>query len=216
MIHQLTFAVAFGIAIAGSALAQDLAPTLGKPGKQLLKESFDGPETPKGWTTNTGAMKIHDGTLRLSELAADKHIGAFRKALPIQNMAIQFDFMFDGAKAFNIGFDPAAGELKKKGHLYAITVTPNGWSIVENNDKANPESKPVTHAGEKTKFESGKWYTLLLENKGEEVVATIQGMKPLKAKAADFKVKKPALVFRAGGPDAAGVCIDNLSVWELE
>ncbi len=97
-----------------------------------------------------------------------------------------------------------------------MVITPVGWSIVEQIDKANPESKSKMHAKETAKFESGKWYTLLLENKGEEVVATIQGMKPLKAKAADFKVKKPTLVFRAGGPDENGVCIDNLRVWELE
>ncbi len=97
----------FTIAITYSTRAEDLVPTLGKKGAELLSESFDGKDIPKGWSSNTGVMKVHDGTLRLSELAADKHIGAFRKTLVIQNMAIQLDFMFDGAKVFNLGFDPA-------------------------------------------------------------------------------------------------------------
>ena len=161
-------------------------------------------------------MTVQDGALRLSEIAADKHLGAYRKSLALQSMTVQLDFMFDGAKAFNLGFDPATGVLKKKGHLYSISITNKGWSIIEHNDKANPESKPINHAQGAIKLEPGKWYTLLLENKGEEVVATIAGQGTLKAKAADFKVKKPSLVFRASGPDTAGVLIDNVQVCELE
>lgn len=209
----LMVAVMFSIQ---NAWAADVTPTLGKKGKELLSEKFEGNDIPKGWTINTGAMKIQEGALRLSELAADKHIGAYRKALPLQNMAIQLDIMFDGAKTFNLGFDPAPGELKKKGHLYAISIANGAWSIVENNDKSNPESKSIAHAKGNVKLESGKWYTLLLENKGEEVVATIAGQGSLKARASDFKAKKPGLVFRAGGPDTAGVLIDNLQVHELE
>lgn len=189
---------------------------LGSKGKELLSEDFSGNKIPEGWKANTGAMVLEKQSLRLSELASDKHIGAYRKTLPLQDMAIQVDFQFDNARMFNLGFDPSPGQLKKKGHLYAITISPNSWSIVENNDKSNPESKSIVHAKGAIKVESGKWYTLTLENKGEDVVASISGFQPLKAKAADFKVKKPALVFRAGGEDAAAVLIDNLRVWELD
>jgi hypothetical protein len=196
--------------------AEDIAPTLGKKGKELLSEKFEGNTIPQGWAKNVGAMKIQDGALRISELASDKHVGAFRKALPIQNMTVQVDFMMDGGKMFNVGFDPAAGELKKKGHLYAVAITANNWSLSESNDKANPDSKAIAHAKGNLKLEPGKWYTLMLENKGEDVVVTIAGQGSLKAKASDFKVKKPGLIFRAGGPDTAGVMIDNVQVHELE
>jgi hypothetical protein len=56
----------------------------------------------------------------------------------------------------------------------------------------------------------------MIENKGEELVATIGGQGTLKAKSADFKAKKPSLVFRAVGPDTAGVLIDNVRACELD
>ena len=44
----------------------------------------------------------------------------------------------------------------------------------------------------------------------------VDGKEPLRAKAKDFHVKKPGLVFRVGGKDGQGVLIDNVKVWELE
>jgi hypothetical protein len=196
--------------------AADLAPQLGTKGKVLLDEKFAGPAVPKGWAVNTGALAIQDGALRASEKAADKHIGAFRYRLPVQDCAVQVDFRFDGGRIFNLGFDPAPGELKKKGHLLSVTVSTAQWTLVEHNDKADPSSKNKTHASAKTAFEPGKWYTLMLECKGDQVVAQITGKEPLRATSKDFHVKKPGLVFRMGGKDADAITFDNVKVWELQ
>lgn len=191
-------------------------PKLGEKGKLLLEENFSGSVVPKGFTVNTGKLRVADGSLRASELAKDMHIGAFRYHLLVKDVAVQVDFRFDGARIFNLGFDPANGELKKKGHLYSLMVTANTWYITEHNDKANPESKSKVLATAKTTFEKGQWYTVLLENKGEQVMAHIVGKESLKASAPDFKVKKPGLVFRMGGKDDQEVAFDNLKVWELK
>jgi hypothetical protein len=198
------------------AHAADLTPQLGTKGKLLLEEKFDGPAVPKGWVANTGTLAIQDGALRASEKAADQHIGAFRYRLPVQDCAVQVDFRFDGGRVFNLGFDPAPGELKKKGHLLSVTVSLAQWTIIEHNDKADPNSKTRTHASARTAFEPGKWYTLLLESKGDTVVAQITGKEPLRATAKDFRVKKPGLVFRMGGKDTDAISIDNIRVWELK
>lgn len=196
--------------------AAGLEPTLGQKGKLLLEEKFDAAAVPAGWTKNTGKISVADGTLHLSQLAADNHIGAFRKAVPLQDCAIQLDFKFSGATMFHLGFDPAPGELKKKGHLFALAITPAGWTLTENIEKADPKSKNVVLAKAATKFEPGQWFTLLLEMKGEQVVVQVAGMEPLRASAKDFKVKKPGLVFRAGGKDGQEVLLDNVKVWELQ
>lgn len=214
--RSLLFLVPFVLASGQLGSAADLQPTLGKKGKILLEERFDGNQLPKGWNRTVGAMSVADGALRLSEVAADKHAGAFRKPLLVQNVAIQFDFKFDGAKMFHIGFDPATGELKKKGHLYSVVVNTDAWSILEHPDKSAPASKPVTHARAVTEFKRGQWYTLMLENKGATVVAHIDGKEPLQATASDFAVKKPGLVFRVGSSDSDAIVIDNVRVWELE
>jgi hypothetical protein len=196
--------------------AADLEPTLGSKGKVVLEEKFDGSEVPKGWVKNTGTIALANGALRLGEIASEKHAGAFRKLMPVQDFILQLDFQFDNAKMIHVGFDPATGELKKRGHLYSIIVTPKGYSILEHNDKADPSSKPKTHANLSTEFKNGQWYTLMLENRGEEVSVQIQGKESLKAKAVDFRVKKPSLVLRVGAADGDGALIDNVRAWEFK
>jgi hypothetical protein len=199
-----------------SLRAADLMPQLGVKGKLLLEENFEGGELPKGWNRNTGKISVAGGVLHASQVAADEHVGAFRKAVPVQDCAVQVDFQFAGARVFNLGFDPAPGELKKKGHLFSVIITPESWNITEHNDKANPQSKNVVHAKAAAKFEPGKWHTLLLECKGNEVIARVAGKEPLRATAKDFHVKKPGLVFRMGGKDGQEVLLDNVKVWELK
>ncbi len=199
-----------------TTFAADLEPTLGQKGKLVLEEKFDTSAVPAGWTRNTGKISAADGTLRFSQLAADNHIGAFRKAVAVKDAIVQLDFKFAGATMFHLGFDPDKGELKKKGHLFALAITPSGWTLTENIDKADPKSKNVVHAKAVTEFKPGQWFTLMLEMKGDQVVARVEGKEPLKATAKDFHVKKPGLVFRAGGKDGQDVLIDNVKVWELQ
>lgn len=214
MIFRMTFAVAV---LAGvSALAADLEPTLGKKGKLLLDESFASAAVAKEWTHAVGKVAVVDGALSVAEQKADKHVCAVRRKVAVKDAAVQFEFTFDGARLLHFGYDPAPGELKKKGHLFSVVVTPESWSIIEHNDKANPESKQKVHARGATTFEQGRTYTMLVECRGPNVVASIAGKEPLKATASDFAVKKPALVFRVGNEDGKAVRIDNVKVWELE
>lgn len=196
--------------------AADLEPTLGKKGKLLLEERFEGEAVPKNWNKNTGVLTLAGGALRVSERASEKHAAAFRRPLPLQDCAIQVDVKFAGATMFHLGLDPAPGELKKKGHLFSLIVTPTQWSITEHVDKADPKSKNTVLAKAVAAFPRDEWVTLLLEVKGNDVVARVAGREPLRASAKDFHVKKPGLVFRVGGKDADAVYFDNVKVWELK
>ena len=204
------------LALSSFAAAADLNPQLGTLGDKLLEETFSGAEVPKGWVANTGTLRVADGALLAGEKSSDMHIGVFRFRLPMQDCAVQIDFKLGAARIFNLGFDPAPGELKKKGHLLSVTVSKTGWSIIEHNDKANPESKTKVHAKAETAFDPATAYTLLLECKGDNVVAQITGKEPLKATALDFHVKKPGLVFRVGGKDGQEAAFDNVKVWAVK
>ncbi len=213
----------FCLALASVAHAQttnpgnnSLKPQLGSLGKSLLSESFDAKELPKPWTRNTGTLVIHDGVLEVCEQSSDHHAAAFRYPLPLKDCAIQIDFkMAAHSKMVHLGFDPAPGELKKKGHLFSVAVTPTSWSIIEHGDKNDEKPKNKVLANEKVSFAPGQWFTLLLECKGNEVVAQIAGKGVLKGSSPDFHVKKPGLVFRMSGPDGEPVAFDNVKVWEL-
>lgn len=198
------------------AVADDLKPALGKLGTLLLVEKFDGSEMPKGWNANTGTLRVADGKLHAGEKSSDKHIGAFRYRLPVQDCAVQIDFTLGEMRIINLGYDPAEGELKKKGHLFSVTITPKSWSIIEHNDKADPASKTKVLATAKTDFDPKRTYSLLLVCKGNDVVAQVTGKEPLRATSEDFHVKKPGLVFRMGGKDSQEVAFDQVKVWALE
>jgi hypothetical protein len=193
-----------------TAEATDLQPTLGQRGTLLLNETFSEASLPDHWTRNAGTLSVTDGVLRVSELAADKHVAACRYPLPVQNCAVQFDFQLDGAKLLHFGYDPAPGELQTHGHLFSVAVTPTSWSLLEHVTKKGAIAEaPLT-------LEPARWYTLLVECRGDQVVAQIAGQPPLKGHAPDFHVKKPGLVFRAGSAEDQPVLIDNLRVWELK
>lgn len=204
------------LAISSFVAAAELTPQLGTLGDKLLEESFSGSEVPKGWASNTGTLRVADGALLAAEKSSDMHIGAFRFRLPVQDCAVQIDFKLGAGRIFNLGFDPAPGELKKKGHLLSVTVAKSGWSIIEHNDKSNPESKTKVLAKAETAFDPATTYTLLFECKGDNVVAQIAGKEPLKATSPDFHVKKPGLVFRVGGKDGQEIAFDNVKVWGLK
>lgn len=210
---SLAFALFTSAVLAGPAT--DLEPTLGQRGKLLLDEKFDSAALPSGWTRNTGELAVHEGALRSRERAADNHVAAFRKALPLQDCVIQLDVKLDGPATFHLGFDPAKGELKKQGHLFSLIIAPEAWSITEHANKADKSSKNKVLARAAANFPRGEWFTLVLEVKGDTAIARVTGHEPLRATAPDFRVKKPGLVFRVGGKADHAGSIDNVKVWEL-
>jgi hypothetical protein len=58
-----------------------------------------------------------------------------------------------------------------------------------------------------------RWYALLLEVKGDDVLAQIAGMEPLRATSKDFHVEKPGLVFRTGGKHTDQIHLNEVHVW---
>lgn len=176
-----------------------------------LEESFDGELSPK-WHVNAGNWKVTNGVLKASELPADQHAAAARYVLESNNAVYQLRFRFvDSGKAFHLGFDPARGELDKKGHLFSVVIMPNHWRIVKHADKKRPKEDPTEIlAKENAEFEPGKWYELRVTTWFNYVTARVDGQRELKGSHPSFAVKKPTLVFRCQGD---GVEIDDLHVW---
>ena len=196
--------------------AADPEPTLGKKGALLLEEAFDGDVLPKGWTGKTGGLSVSGGTLHASQSREAGRLGLFSRELPMQDAAIRIDFKFAGRGGINVSCNPSPGELSKHGHLFSVMITNRMWNITEHNDKSDRASQSKALAMAQENFEIGKWYTLLVEMKGDEVVATVEGKKPLRASSKDFHVKKPGIEFRVSGRDGDEVLFDNLRVWELK
>lgn len=180
-------------------------------GQPLVEDNFERAELGKGWSVQTGSWKIEDGVLHGAEIPADHHSAAARRTVQTSDATYKLKFrLTEGAKGFHFGFDPARGELKKRGHLFSVIVMPSGWKILKHVDKDRPKEDPnEILANTPHKFEPGKWYSLEVVTSGTHVKASIEGIEPLEADHPSFGVKKPTLVFRAIGD---GVEVDDISV----
>ena len=177
----------------------------------LIEDNFDRDQLGKGWTVQTGDWKIVDGVLQGTEIEADNHSAAARKVVQTSDAVYRLKFRFSAETgAFHFGFDPARGELQKRGHLFSVIVGPTGWRIMKHVDKNRPKEDPneILARAQET-FVPGKWYSLEVVTSGTSVTATIDGMAPLEASHPTFAVKKPTLVFRVIGDT---VEIDDVAV----
>ncbi|MGI9473656.1 MAG: family 16 glycoside hydrolase [Rubripirellula sp.] len=179
-----------------------------------FEDSFDRSELGSGWNSTTGDWQIVDGVLCGKEIPEQKHSAATRRVLVTQNAIYQLRFRFTGdATAFHFGFDPAKGELEKKGHLFSIIVTPDSWKVMKHVDKNRRKEDPNEVLAEQdTEFNRDQWYALTVTTQGESVTARVDGKKSLEASHSTFGVKKPTLVFRCLGD---GVEIDDIRVRSL-
>jgi len=216
-LHPFMTAALLLVLCAAPVAAADLEPTLGKKGRLLLEENFDGDTLPKGWSIKSGEVRGGGGTLHTTQKKErDSRLCLFNCVQPMQDAAIQIDFKFSGRGGLNVSVNPSPGELAKHGHLFSVMITTTMWNITEHNDKSdrNSQSKALASAAET--FVPGQWYSLLVEMKSDEVVAHIQGKKPLRASSKDFHVKKPGIEFRVLSRENMEINFDNLRVWELQ
>jgi hypothetical protein len=188
-----------------------LALTAAANEADIVADAFDRDELGKKWHINNGEWKIVDGALRIKELKADKHAASGRWLVPSQDAAYSLRFrLSENCRAFHVGFDPARGELKKKGHLYSVIITPTTWRIMKHVDKSNPKQDPnQVLASAPAAFKAGAWYSLKILGRGDRVTASIEGIGELTASHPTFHVKKPTLVFRCVGDH---VEIDDVTV----
>ncbi|WP_395751479.1 hypothetical protein [Prosthecobacter sp.] len=201
--------------VSGFVSAADLVPKLGGLGEKLLDEEFTGAGVPEGWRVSKGALRVSEGVLLGAEKGAELHIGEFHYDVPLQDFVAQIDFKLGEARDFILCFEPSQGELKKTGMLFSIQISKTRWSIISNKDNSNIYSVNKMLSGEDTAFDPAKIYTLMVECKGDKVVAQVAGKEPLKAEAADMHVKKPGLIFWVGGRDGEEIAFDNVTVWRL-
>ncbi len=195
-------------ALVGSVATAGPAPklTLAEAGDQWLDEDFSkSGELGEGWAAAKGKWEIQDGVLKASELAADKHAGVLSYTKPNQNVVVQFDIAFDGAKGFDLSFN------YEKGHLWRLSLTPTGATLQKDRDKKDPNSKTEALAKTDLALEPGKSYTVTAEVVGEQIAVKIGDEATLTAAHPSFDTKKPNIRFVVKGESVA---IDNVKVWE--
>lgn len=193
------------LATAGIAGAADMQPWMLEKGAPIFSEDFSGSLDPDTWTPAKGTWVVENGALKGVELAADHHPAAIRRKAPMRNVAIQFDFRFDGSPGFSLSLNHDGG------HNSRIVFTPEGFSMKKDLNKKDPADFAAILGECATSFEPGKWYTMLVEYHGREMLARIDNTAFILGAHPYIDQERSSIGFPTRGNSAS---FDNVKVWQ--
>ena len=183
----------------------DLKPAAARPGKVMFESNLSGGQLAKPWTVAKGEWQIKDGVIVGREKKEDKHNAVLSLNLPNRNSITRVSFKLDGADTFHLSYNHA------KGHLFRVIVLPTGISLNKDKDTHDPNSKGAVLAKSATKFETGKWYTLMVEVQGDKVVVQTDNGVKLEGSEAGLDKDKVNIRFVTHGQH---VNLAGVKVWQ--
>lgn len=198
-------------------LAEEAAghkPMLAVRGKLLKEESFsEADSVAKGnkgkWSIYKGKYEIVGGEMKVSEQKEDGHHPTMNVKLPSKNLIMQCKFKVGDSKWLGLSLDN--GKLKE--HIFRAVINKSGIQA-KRMSGMGPTTKGVNVAEKKLKFETDKWYTLIIEIVGREVCVQIpEAQIVIAGESEGIEQEKDRFEFVSGGENA---WFDELKIWEAE
>jgi hypothetical protein len=177
-----------------------------KKGDLLWEEKWEGSELSKEWYKGKGNWQVESGSLKGAELPADAHHAYTSRKVTEANAVIQFSFKLDGAKWMGGFFDG-------KEHVSALSLNPDSFNI-KRMSGIGPTSKSTEIDSTKAKLGDGAWHTVVWEIYGDEMVATIDDLQMVLAKADGLSSDRSHLELNTGGGQWAQ--FKDVKVWKAE
>lgn len=206
---RILLASSLALASIGGAVADEpetsaLPTRMTVRGKLLFQDALD-TAPGRAWNVAKGDWKAEDGALTGSEKESDHHGAVMRHAVPFRDAVIQYAFRLDGARATSLSIN------KARGHLCRVLITPAGFQVRKDDaDHAGPDRAILLQAV-KVPIEAGAWHTLVLELRGDEMLASLDGRHVGYGRAEALAVDKANLGLTVAGASAS---FKDLSVWE--
>ena len=164
----LALAIAALCALIASA-AENLPKTLMTERSKLLCSEDFATLDAKTWHVAKGKWEIADGGLKGVEVKTDKHPGVISRQFPFKDAVIQFDVQVNGCRQTTFSINEA------KAHLARALFTKDGFSAQKDDQDHEGPDKVAVFGRVALPLKPGEWHTMLLEFKGEEMVATMDG-----------------------------------------
>jgi hypothetical protein len=188
------------------AISDGLMPTLMLTrGKQILDDPFTSESWKKNWSAYKGRYEIVDNQLRVAEQKDDGHHPEASHRGPFHNVIVQFKFRVDGSPWMGFSFSD-------KEHVARIMIKPDKVELVKMSG-IGPTTKGNTLDRLPMKWEPGRWYTMVIELYGNEIVVHIDSLHVLHGEAEGLDIDKGRIALICGGQYA---WYDDMKMWEVE
>jgi hypothetical protein len=160
-----------------------------------------------------------DGALKGAQLEADHHSAGAFFAYRYHDAVIQFDVQLNGCRqALFCVDDPAAPRpptptrpaMVSVEHICRVIFTKDGFSTQKDDHDHDGPDQAVPFGTIKMPIEPGVWKTVLVELKGKEMVATIDG-RSIAGEHPLIEMEKGYFSFNVTGDSAS---FRKLRIWE--
>ena len=191
------------------ATASDSPPKtlLAERGRILLSDDLNQAPTGKPWRAAHGKWAAADGGIRGSELAADKHGGVIRHALPFKDAVVQYEIKLDGARVSTLSIND------EKEHVARVLLAPKSFRVQKDDHDHDGPDKAVVFGQRAVTIKPGEWHTVVVEIVGDTMLATLDGANAIYGSNELIGTQKANIGFTVSGET---VSLRNLRVWEAK
>lgn len=181
-------------------------PLMTKLGKLLFSDDFNAAAFGPGWAAGPD-FELVNGAAVGHEIPADMHAASLVRKLMMRDVAVQFSFRFDGATQMMLGLRRTFNGMHE--HLFDVKMTADTFEV---RTRTVQVDGPRPRDQAKIAFGRGRWYTALIEIRGGEILAQVDGRVAGHAEGQTVvDVGKDEIALALRGVSGA---FDDLSVWE--
>ncbi len=212
-----------------AASAAELKPSMLIPDKVVFQDDFSQPRELKAvaakspqvgaWNPNQGTRwKVADGVLKGEassaeyQAAHDTHKGVHPRIVLTKTPAdyvLKFSMRLIDGKPFVAGQRKSVPPFIEIGHHIArVTWGENGAMLLADGDSLQVD------VAKDFRLETGKWYTVMVERRADEVLVQFQDGPSFYGKHATYKSELHAVML--GGLEAGHMEVDDVTVWSIK
>jgi len=185
-----------------------LKTLMAQRGKPLYQDAFLEDDYKKKWRHIFGHWSVADRQLKAVEDPANNHHGEVWATAEMKDVVIQITFRFAGATMMGLGLEHTAPSGND--HLFRATARPNEFYMMQGSGWSNT-TKLERVAVKKHEFTPGRWYTMVVEIVGREMLTHIDNRCIAYAEAEGIDTPKNQLSLQIRGD--AGY-YTNVSIWQ--
>lgn len=180
-----------------------IEPLMTKPGKIVFEDTLS--EIAEGWSAGHGEWTIVEAALNGKELAADDHAATFKRKMSFHDAIIQYSFKLgeNASTTFSVN--------DSEDHVCRVSISASGFSTQKDDHDHEGPDAAVKFQTTDLKIKPGEWHTILIEIKGDTLVAQIDDEVSHGSHELIGKVEKASFGFTLRGES---VQFKDFKMWE--